>query len=467
MRRVSTSRRDSQKVKKRRSRSRGRQASAREMFVTSREMDFFSEKELITQTGHNVEEWPLVFLKETIDNALDACDDVGTPPIIRIDADPTGISVSDNGPGLPESTLEAARNFSVRASSREAYIAPDRGAQGNALMTLVSMPRVIADDDGELIVTAHGQRHAIRVRADPIAQRPVIDVDRTAVETVGTTIEMRWLEQRDEDGYIVWPFDSLLPDQPDHDDTSVRAHQLIAGFALFNPHADFHVNWFGNVTEWRATDTKWRKWQPSDPTSAHWYDQESFCGLIAACIGRDRNRGVDRTVNKFLTIFDGLKGSAKRSEVLSALDMQRVRLSTLADDDGIIRDRAAKLLRAVQDATTPVTPKRLGVIGSDHFRERMSDLGIMSESFKHRNKLGTDEHGLPFVLEIVFGYCGDSELPRRTYAGVDWSAAIKIPFRSLGRRDGLEAFLTELRAGPYEPIVYCAHLAHPRIPLHR
>ena len=43
---------------------------ARTTFRTSREMDFFSERELVTQTGHEIQDWPLVFLKETIDNAL-------------------------------------------------------------------------------------------------------------------------------------------------------------------------------------------------------------------------------------------------------------------------------------------------------------------------------------------------------------------------------------------------------------
>jgi hypothetical protein len=32
----------------------------RETFRTSRELDFFSEKELVAQTGHGVDEWPLV-----------------------------------------------------------------------------------------------------------------------------------------------------------------------------------------------------------------------------------------------------------------------------------------------------------------------------------------------------------------------------------------------------------------------
>ena len=74
----------------------------RTTFSTSREMDFFSEKELVTQTGHEIGEWPLVFLKETIDNALDACEDADVAPQIDVTADAGGITVCDNGPGLPE-----------------------------------------------------------------------------------------------------------------------------------------------------------------------------------------------------------------------------------------------------------------------------------------------------------------------------------------------------------------------------
>jgi DNA topoisomerase VI subunit B len=45
----------------------------RETFTTSRVLDFFSEKELIAQVGHPVRDWPLVVVKELVDNALDAC----------------------------------------------------------------------------------------------------------------------------------------------------------------------------------------------------------------------------------------------------------------------------------------------------------------------------------------------------------------------------------------------------------
>jgi len=114
------------------------QALKRQTFITSREMDFFSERELVTQTGHDVSEWPLVITKELIDNALDACEETDIAPHIEVVADASGITVIDNGPGLPDATLQGALDFTVRASNREAYVAPDRGAQGNALMTLLS-----------------------------------------------------------------------------------------------------------------------------------------------------------------------------------------------------------------------------------------------------------------------------------------------------------------------------------------
>lgn len=58
----------------------------RESFVTSRLMDFFSEKELVTQTGHAKSHWPAVILKELVDNALDRCEDTGTAPEISVSA---------------------------------------------------------------------------------------------------------------------------------------------------------------------------------------------------------------------------------------------------------------------------------------------------------------------------------------------------------------------------------------------
>ncbi len=141
---------------------------------TSRLLDFCSRKELIAQTGHQPDAWPLVVLKELVDNALDACEEANVAPEIAVKVDDAAIVVTDNGPGIPPETMTDVLDFSMRVSSREAYVAPDRGAQGNALKTIVAMPFVLDGDRGVLEVDAAGGKHRIEFTVDPIRQQPVI-----------------------------------------------------------------------------------------------------------------------------------------------------------------------------------------------------------------------------------------------------------------------------------------------------
>ena len=52
----------------------------RTTFEVSRELEFFSEKELQTQIGQSKQWWPVAILKELIDNALDACETANIAP---------------------------------------------------------------------------------------------------------------------------------------------------------------------------------------------------------------------------------------------------------------------------------------------------------------------------------------------------------------------------------------------------
>ena len=253
----------------------------RTTFQTSRLLDFCSRKELIAQTGHQPEDWPLVVLKELVDNALDACEEAGIAPEIAVRVGAHGITVSDNGPGLAEKVVEDVLDFSVRVSSREAYVAPDRGAQGNALKTLVAMPFVLDGKTGTVEVAARGVRHEITFAVDPIRQQPVIRHERRDgnVKT-GTLVTVRWPHSAS----------SILEDAAD------RFLQIADDYTWLNPHLTLTAEWFGRSTSIEATTPSWPKWRPSDPTSAHWYEPEHLQRLIAGYVAHDEDADRDRTV---------------------------------------------------------------------------------------------------------------------------------------------------------------------------
>jgi hypothetical protein len=364
-------------------------------------------------------------------------------------------------------------DFNVRVSNREAYVAPDRGAQGNALKTLLAMPIVLDSAHGKLIVQAHGKRHIITCGADPISQQAVVTDDVANQPTSGTVVRIEWNASRDRTYNAAWPFDGLRALCCQNE-----IQQLVEGFAIFNPHAAFRLDWFGDQAVWEATDPDWQKWKPHRPTSAHWYEPPHFERLICAYVTHDREIESDRLVSAFIAEFDGLAGSRKRSRVLRETDLRRVRLSALVVNGRLDSERIAKLLASMQRHTRPVDPKLLGVIGEEHFRARLLAMGVVPESFSYVRKLAKckkqqqaagdkacfmDE--LPGVLEVAFGWLGDEAVEsRHIYAGVNWSAAIHNPFRSFGPgSDGLEGALAELKVGEEEPVVVAVHLAQPRI----
>jgi DNA topoisomerase VI subunit B len=165
----------------------------RTTFTTSRLMEFCTREELTVQTGHPPEQWTLVILKELVDNALDSCEEVGIAPDIRVTVADDRITISDNGRGFPIATLDGVLDFSVRVSSREAYVAPDRGAQGNALKSLFAMPFVLDGDEGCVRIQSQGAAHDVIFSVDRIRQQPV--VRRKSIPLIvktGTEITVWW-----------------------------------------------------------------------------------------------------------------------------------------------------------------------------------------------------------------------------------------------------------------------------------
>jgi DNA topoisomerase VI subunit B len=335
-----------------------RQELSRQIFKTSRLMDFFSAKELTAQVGHPERDWPLVAIKELLDNALDACEDTETAPVIHVTADGNGIEVTDNGPGLPGCAIDAILDFSARVSSREAYVSPTRGAQGNALKTLIAMPFVLDGETGTVEIEACGTRYVITCTVDRLQQKPMLQrLEESAFVKIGTSVKMHWPNSAC----------SILQE------ARPRILQMALGFAVLNPHLTITLDLFGESHRWEALDPSWRKWKANEPTSPHWYTLEHFKRLIAAYITHDNGSG--RTVREFASEFRGLTSTAKQKAVLDSIGLSRQPLAVLVKDGALDDERIAALLAAMRAHSVPVKPQALGVVGKEHFKTRLASLG--------------------------------------------------------------------------------------------
>lgn len=116
---------------------------------------------------------------------------------------------------------------------------------------------------------------------------------------------------------------------------------------------------------------------------------------------------------------------------------------------------------AMREQSRPIKHARLGIIGKDHLRQRFEEHGCEMETFKYNRVLGETD-GRPEVLEVAFGWCPKFAERRRLVTGVNWSAAIINPFRTLGETGrSLDSMLERLRCGMDEEVVIVMHLATP------
>jgi DNA topoisomerase VI subunit B len=145
----------------------------RTTFETSRDSEYFNVRELQAQTGQPVEMFVAVALKELAGNAMDACETAGIAPrldiTIRHTADRVVMCVADNGPGIPPETVRRILNFQMRTSDKAVYRSPTRGAQGNALKTVLGMPCALGMRE-PVVIKTRGVRHEILAWVDPAGE---------------------------------------------------------------------------------------------------------------------------------------------------------------------------------------------------------------------------------------------------------------------------------------------------------
>jgi DNA topoisomerase VI subunit B len=426
-------------------------------FRVSRLMEFCTLRELQNQTGHSYDDWPLVVLKELMDNALDACEEAEAAPVISVDVKDGSITIHDNAGGFDPATVDSILDYTIRVSSREAYCSPTRGAQGNALKTILAMGFVLnreyfnednpeVEAAGVTIIEARGVKHRIEFSVDHINNQPKIahDISPSSI-TVGTKVTVEWPPK--------WEWDT---DQ---------FKSLAASYAWVNPHLTLRGTFNGDVfVDVAATDPAWKKWKPRNPTSAHWYTETRLQRYLAAHVQRDRDLGQHRTVREFIGEFRGLSGTAIQRKVLEEVGCSHQSLASFFGVEKVNRKGIAKLLAAMRKYTKPVDPKYLGIIGAEHFKQRFLAAGGNADTFKYQLRKGI-ERDIPYVIEFAFGLHQSGldksgAVLRQIITGANWSVGINNPFRHFGSTgEGLESTLAKVRANRGEPVICALHLA--------
>jgi DNA topoisomerase VI subunit B len=417
---------------------------ARKTFRTSRLAEFASKSELIKLTGHAEVDWPLVVLKELVDNGLDDAEEHGIAPEIEISVEGNAITVADHGSGIDSDTVTALVDYTTRVSSREAYVSPTRGAQGNAYQTILAMGYALDGERGETVLESQGVAHRIVFDADPVRRVPRIAHERgPSVVKNGVKTTVHWPDRAC----------SIL------DVRKPGFYNLAHTFGWLNPHLSLTATWRGALAaRVDAFDLKWTKWLPSQPTSPHWYDAPRLARLMAAHIAHAEDNGIPcPTVREFVAEFRGLSGTAKGKAICEAVEASK---QSLADFHRDGEERIKLLLAAMCGMSRPIKPRELGVIGRDHLASCCVKVGGDARSFDYQLSELTF-NGVPYLAEVAFAHAPRAN-GRTLVTGLNFSPAIGgNPFRALGAQ-GLDGLLSGQLAGPNEPVIVFVHVTAPR-----
>lgn len=420
----------------------------RTSFSRPREGEYFDAGELTRVTGTTKYAFPAAALKELGDNALDACEAAGIPPQITVRLGVKDgslwLTVSDNGPGIPAATVEGMLDFSRYVSDKEAYVSPTRGAQGNALKTIIGMPHALGSREPRLC-TARGVRHTITSEVDP-AGHVRIGHDREQVEEKSGT------------GWEV----AFPADEPYRLDPVWWARS----YAFVNPHASFEVieqanSDVGEIAEiYKSSNPTFEKWLPSHHTPPHWYGSDELNKLVHSHIAHAKTGGRDLPVGEFVRQFRGLKAPSKAKKVTANLPG----ISHLSDLKGR-ESEVGRLLDAMQEHAQPPKHEALGRVGEAHFRECIQQFYGIRKDFQYAYVNGYDR-GLPFVFEVAVAATAE---PGAVHHAINHSPTATDPFpgrffegdKIEGR--GLNGFSHNAHGrGRYgENTSVVAHLIHP------
>ena len=378
-----------------------------DLYVTPLSGDYRDPEKLTQMFGANRWEWPLAVLKEVVDDLLDAADEAGIPPVIRVTWASNKFTIASNAPDLPFETLQAILDYRNRASTRAWRVEPSRGRLGFALKAGFA---ACAVDGGSTEVETGTYRVRIDVGASPEGGTDgrAVPLKKGKRAAAGTRFTFRW-PGTVEQGPL---------------DLDGAAFDLLRRYALVTPQARWE---FARVAEPTlripATDQDWPHYVPGSPVDPHWHTNETLAALVSAEI--DSGRG-DRLIGDFLEkVFAGYSRKPARDRVLAALPAGVKRLRDLCRKKGRASAHVIGMLRLrrAMQFVRPIPARRFGVLGERHVAANLRDLFrcradpkavryALRTSDRLRRRSGEDDDAasdrrrkqvVPFIVEAALG----------------------------------------------------------------
>lgn len=246
----------------------------------------FQEAELRKLCGVSQGEWPLYVVKELLDNASAALEESSSKaPMITVTIDDDYIEVADSGSGITDQVLDKVLDFSSFGGSNRHHKLPTRGAQGNAIMTIVGI--VSCWETSLDLGRKNEPTIKLEIILDKVRQSVEVSKDELSDASEGSFIRVLWPKLPTRRGGV--GYDHIL--------------STVLMFARLNPHITFTVKSRFNHKNSRQVFPAEKSARPAltaQSGSASWFTLDEFSERLAADVRARPELLLSSWVKEFL-----------------------------------------------------------------------------------------------------------------------------------------------------------------------
>lgn len=322
----------------------------------SRTWSNFQPAELVKLCGVPAGRWPVYVLKELVDNAMAALEDHQIPnPRVHITLVDDYIEVLDNGPGLSDAILDQVLDFDKFGGSNRHHKLPTRGAQGNALMTIVGIATAwVGNRDVKMeFARAKSPRVGLKIELDTVREH--VGVERVEVGPPGMSGVRIYIPP------LPWK-----PRGSSMDDLVLMAQMM----ARVNPHINVFLSTAGAKQMFISEPEAAPSIDYALCGAVSWFTKEEFAARLAADV---RSR-PQTPIRKWLGEFAHYRPNVQRVNEKYGVDSIGERADGATEVEFFQFSEELRIEATIStDAAKAASPKQLHPVGMARLRGLLVD----------------------------------------------------------------------------------------------